>query len=99
MFYGVALCLDSQFFRLDIAPMLLMQDMTKSFLGIRVLHSVSLDLAPGEVHAVVGENGAGKSTLMKLLSGEHTPDGGRIEIDGTPHAFGHPAQADRKSVV
>ncbi|SOD61650.1 ribose transport system ATP-binding protein [Streptomyces zhaozhouensis] len=78
--------------------MLLMQDMTKSFLGIRVLHSVSLDLAPGEVHAVVGENGAGKSTLMKLLSGEHTPDGGRIEIDGTPVAFGHPAQAQAAGV-
>ncbi|TNM29886.1 sugar ABC transporter ATP-binding protein [Streptomyces sedi] len=78
--------------------MLLMQDMTKSFLGIRVLHSVSLDLAPGEVHAVVGENGAGKSTLMKLLSGEHTPDGGRIEIDGTPVAFDHPAQAQAAGV-
>ncbi|RMI39840.1 sugar ABC transporter ATP-binding protein [Streptomyces triticirhizae] len=78
--------------------MLLMQDMTKSFLGIRVLHSVSLDLAPGEVHAVVGENGAGKSTLMKLLSGEHSPDSGRIEIDGTPRVFGHPAQAQAAGV-
>ncbi|MDT0269891.1 sugar ABC transporter ATP-binding protein [Streptomyces sp. DSM 44915] len=78
--------------------MLSMQDMTKSFLGIRVLHGVSLDLAPGEVHAVVGENGAGKSTLMKLLSGEYRPDAGRIEIDGTARAFDHPAQAQAAGV-
>ncbi|UED83259.1 sugar ABC transporter ATP-binding protein [Streptomyces profundus] len=78
--------------------MLSMQDMTKSFLGIRVLHGVSLDLKAGEVHAVVGENGAGKSTLMKLLSGEHVPDSGRIEIDGTVHSFSHPAQAQAAGV-
>ncbi|ONK15948.1 sugar ABC transporter ATP-binding protein [Streptomyces sp. MP131-18] len=78
--------------------MLTMQDMSKSFLGNRVLHDVTLDLLPGEVHAIVGENGAGKSTLMKLLSGEHTPDGGRIEIDGVARSFGHPAQAQAAGV-
>ncbi|WP_049577784.1 sugar ABC transporter ATP-binding protein [Streptomyces sp. SBT349] len=78
--------------------MLTMRDMSKSFLGNRVLHDVTLDLLPGEVHAIVGENGAGKSTLMKLLSGEHTPDSGRIEIDGVEHAFSHPAQAQAAGV-
>ncbi|MEV1011934.1 sugar ABC transporter ATP-binding protein [Streptomyces sp. NPDC049881] len=78
--------------------MLSMQGMTKKFLGIQVLHGVSLDLRAGEVHAVVGENGAGKSTLMKLLSGEHVPDGGRIEIDGQPRSFTHPAQAQAAGV-
>ncbi|RKN04763.1 sugar ABC transporter ATP-binding protein [Streptomyces radicis] len=78
--------------------MLTMRDMTKSFLGNRVLHNVTLDLVPGEVHAVVGENGAGKSTLMKLLSGEHTPDGGRIELDGEVRTFAHPAQAQAAGI-
>ncbi|WP_046495036.1 sugar ABC transporter ATP-binding protein [Streptomyces odonnellii] len=73
--------------------MLTMQGVSKSFMGVRVLHDVTLDLEPGEVHALVGENGAGKSTLMKILAGEHTPDTGTITIDGTAHAFTHPAQA------
>lgn len=64
--------------------MLTMQGVSKSFLGVRVLHDVDLDLRAGEVHALVGENGAGKSTLMKILAGEHVPDGGRLTLDGTP---------------
>ncbi|MGW2053997.1 sugar ABC transporter ATP-binding protein [Streptomyces sp. NPDC001840] len=73
--------------------MLTMQGVSKSFMGVRVLHDVTLDLEPGEVHALVGENGAGKSTLMKILAGEHIPDTGTITIDGAAHAFTHPAQA------
>ena len=49
-----------------------------------MLHGVDLDLAPGKVHAVVGENGAGKSTLIKILSGVHRRDGGTIAIEGRP---------------
>ncbi|MGP4113716.1 sugar ABC transporter ATP-binding protein [Streptomyces sp. 4N509B] len=78
--------------------MLTMRDMTKSFLGTPVLQDVTLDLRRGEVHAIVGENGAGKSTLMKLLAGEHQPDRGRIEIDGVPRTFSHPAQAQAAGV-
>ncbi|MEU0628344.1 sugar ABC transporter ATP-binding protein [Streptomyces sp. NPDC005989] len=78
--------------------MLTMQGVSKSFLGVRVLHGVGLDLEAGEVHALVGENGAGKSTLMKILAGEHLPDEGTLTIDGTAHFFGHPAQAQAAGV-
>ncbi|MGW6020389.1 sugar ABC transporter ATP-binding protein [Streptomyces sp. NPDC055099] len=78
--------------------MLAMRGVSKSFLGVRVLHGVSLDLATGEVHALVGENGAGKSTLMKVLAGEHVPDEGSIVLDGTEHSFTHPAQAQAAGI-
>ncbi|MCX4869193.1 sugar ABC transporter ATP-binding protein [Streptomyces sp. NBC_01369] len=78
--------------------MLTMQGVSKSFLGVRVLDGVGLDLEAGEVHALVGENGAGKSTLMKILAGEHLPDAGTITIDGTGRSFGHPAEAQAAGV-
>ncbi|MDQ0945537.1 sugar ABC transporter ATP-binding protein [Streptomyces sp. V1I1] len=78
--------------------MLTMHGVSKSFLGVRVLHDVGLDLEAGEVHALVGENGAGKSTLMKILAGEYVPDSGTITIDGTDHAFTHPSQAQAAGI-
>lgn len=65
------------------APLLQMEGITKSFPGVKALDGVSMDLLPGECHAIVGENGAGKSTLMKTLSGAYTADSGTISIDGT----------------
>src|SRR5690606_30585809 len=55
---------------------------SKSFGGVKALKDVTLEAVPGEIHALMGENGAGKSTLMKILSGAHQKDGGRIFIDG-----------------
>ncbi|MFJ2770700.1 sugar ABC transporter ATP-binding protein [Streptomyces sp. NPDC087300] len=78
--------------------MLAMRGVSKSFLGVRVLHDVSIDLAAGEVHALVGENGAGKSTLMKVLAGEHVPDEGTILLDGEERSFTHPAQAQAAGI-
>ncbi|MFE4537312.1 sugar ABC transporter ATP-binding protein [Streptomyces scopuliridis] len=78
--------------------MLTMKGVSKSFLGVRVLRDVELDLERGEVHALVGENGAGKSTLMKILAGEHIPDSGTITLDGTAHTFTHPAQAQAAGI-
>ncbi|MEZ5069946.1 MAG: sugar ABC transporter ATP-binding protein [Bacteroidales bacterium] len=56
----------------------------KSFGGVQALKDVSFSVAPGEIHALVGENGAGKSTLMKILSGALPKDAGEIRIGGEP---------------
>ncbi len=61
-------------------PLLRMTGVTKSFGGNCVLSDVSLALAAGEVHALVGENGAGKSTLMKILNGVYAMDAGEIRL-------------------
>lgn len=62
--------------------LLQMRDIIKTFPGVKALDSVSFDLLPGEVHALVGENGAGKTTLMNVLGGVLRPDSGQIIIDG-----------------
>lgn len=54
----------------------------KHYGGVQALKGVSLEVAEGEVHALVGENGAGKSTLLKILCGSVAPDGGCVELDG-----------------
>jgi ribose transport system ATP-binding protein len=66
------------------APIVSMRDISKAFAGVRALERVGFELAPGEVHALVGENGAGKSTLMKILAGICPRDGGDIVFDGRP---------------
>jgi ABC-type sugar transport system ATPase subunit len=58
------------------------QDISKQYPGVRALDRVSFAVAPGRIHALVGENGAGKSTLMKILAGATPSDGGTIRLDG-----------------
>ena len=70
-----------------------LRDISKRFAATQALDGVSLALAPGEVHALVGENGAGKSTLVKILAGIHQPDGGTILLDGEPIQIAGPARA------
>ena len=71
----------------------------KSFGATLALRGVSLEIAPGEVHALIGENGAGKSTLMKILSGAHAADAGTMELGGQPYAPANPHDARLKGVA
>jgi len=74
-------------------PRLDLRAVSKTFGGTRVLHDVSLDVAPGEVHALVGQNGSGKSTLIKILAGFHTADpGASVLVDGESRALGDDIQ-------
>ena len=80
-------------------PRLRMVDVRKSFGATCALKNVSFEIAPGEVHALIGENGAGKSTLMKILSGAHLPDAGVIELEGRPFVPANPLHARRSGVA
>ena len=77
----------------SLPPLLSLEGIEKRFGGVRALKGVSFDLHSGEVHALVGENGAGKSTLMKVLSGAHRPDGGRVLLEGREVVFSSPRQS------
>ncbi len=73
--------------------MLKMEGISKSFSGVVALSQVKIEVARGEVHAVMGENGAGKSTLMKILSGIVQRDAGNIFLDGKPVEIKSPKEA------
>ncbi|WP_369130854.1 sugar ABC transporter ATP-binding protein [Modestobacter roseus] len=79
-------------------PLVAMTGVSKSFLGTEVLHSVDLDIHPGEVHALVGENGAGKSTLMKILAGVHPADSGTVTLAGETVHLTTPLQAQAAGI-
>ena len=76
-----------------------MENVSKSFPGVKALDGVHLKVRPGTVHALMGENGAGKSTLMKCLFGIYKMDTGSIKIDGVPTMIENPDDALHKGLA
>jgi ribose transport system ATP-binding protein len=76
-------------------PLLSLAHISKTYAAVPALRDVTLEVAPGEIHALMGENGAGKSTLIKILAGVVPPDSADIRIDGRPVSIDSPAAARR----
>ena len=80
-------------------PRLSIRSVNKSFEAVHALRDVSFDIAPGEIHALVGENGAGKSTLVGVITGLVEADSGQLFFDGEPVAFRNPLDARAKGLA
>ena len=79
-------------------PLLSMRAIDKRFAGVSALSEASLEVAHGEVHALIGQNGAGKSTLLKILTGAERRDGGSMHLDGVAIDPASPTEAQRLGI-
>jgi ribose transport system ATP-binding protein len=78
---------------------LVLSGLRKRFGATVALDGVDVDLAPGEVHALIGENGAGKSTLLNVIAGALTPDAGTMQVNGASYAPASPLAARHAGVA
>lgn len=85
--------------QLPAGPLLAARGIAKAFGGVPALRGVDLEVAAGEIVAVLGENGAGKSTLMKVIAGIEVPDAGALWLAGQPVPFGDAAAARRHGIA
>ena len=81
-----------------MSPLLSMSGVEKAFSGVAALAAASLEIVPGEVHALIGQNGAGKSTLIKILTGVYRRDQGNIWFDGCPSRISSPREAQEQGI-
>lgn len=81
-----------------VTPVVSLKSVTKRFGKVVANDSISLDIYPGRIKALLGENGAGKSTMMSMLAGRYRPDDGTIEVDGAPVRFQSSADAIRAGI-
>jgi ribose transport system ATP-binding protein len=82
-----------------VETLLRLENLSKSFPGVRALDGVDLELQRGEVHALLGENGAGKSTLVKIIAGVYPGDQGSVILEGTAREFNSPAEALKAGIA
>ncbi|MCC8116899.1 MAG: ATP-binding cassette domain-containing protein, partial [Planctomycetes bacterium] len=76
-----------------------LDNITKTFPGVKALDNVQFRLKKGEIHALMGENGAGKSTFIKVITGVHEPDSGVMRLDGKPVRFTDPNMAQAAGIA
>jgi D-xylose transport system ATP-binding protein len=77
----------------DVAPLLEMRGINKSFGPVHVLHDVDFEVYPGQVTALVGDNGAGKTVLVKCMAGIYAIDSGEVRFEGRPVTIHGPKDA------
>jgi len=76
-----------------------LRGITKTFPGVKALDHVQFQLKPGEIHALMGENGAGKSTFIKVITGVHQPDEGKMYLNGQEVEFRNPKDAQNCGIA
>ncbi len=80
-------------------PLLSMTAIDKAFAGVSALRGARLEVAPGEVHGLIGQNGAGKSSLIKILTGVYRRDAGEIRFAGAPSEIKGPREAQASGIA
>ena len=83
----------------DVTPLVVMQDVGKSYGNVHALRGVNLEVYPGEVTCVLGDNGAGKSTLIKIMAGLHEHTSGTFEVNGVKRNLASPRAAQALGIA